>query len=350
MYVTNFFNRCQNELIVRQGRGKNVPMAFSNHLVFMIKMHSIAPLLVLASLLLSSCQSLKPSLTAASHQKKYCQPTIRLDYDSGYLPIPDVQSVLQSDTSLTNRFSNHDLLVANAAGILPLLREFIRLKTKRSESADWERFAVEQHITDRLWLASMQVSGIAAEIECEAERANRLAAYLQQMDSKRIQQLTLLSVVVGALTTVATAFIQPDTPNKTVSIGGGMATAFLAGKAAVSSKRTIHLVDERNLLTDIWDQRQQSRFYPPFVWKMLTENSFSYGGQHSISSTTRQRWVNYTLSGDSAQKEQLYFGTEGDYRADNLMTRVAMLNQLQASIRLFYQDLQSLKLNLSKQF
>ncbi|WP_157618482.1 hypothetical protein [Spirosoma spitsbergense] len=316
----------------------------------MMKLRSIASLLILLSMLLSSCQSQKTSLTAMSHQKKYCQPTIRLDYDSSYLPIPDVQSVLQSDTSLTNRFSNHDLLVANAAGMLPLLREFTRLKTISSESADRERFVVGQHITDRLWLASMQVSGTAAELECEAERANRLAAYLQQIDSKRIQQLTLLSVVVGALTTVVTAFIRADTPNKTVTIGGGMATALLAGKAAISSKRTIHLVDDRNLLTDIWDQHQQSRVYPPFVWKMLMERSFSYGGQHSISFTTRQRWVNYTLTGNTAREEQLYFGTEGDYGADNLMTRVAMLNQLQASVRLFYQDLQSLKLNLSKQF
>ncbi|SFC90351.1 hypothetical protein SAMN05216167_102770 [Spirosoma endophyticum] len=313
-------------------------------------MRSTATILLLASLLLTSCQSLKSNLTAMSQQKKYCEPAFRFDYDSTYLPIPDFQSVIQKDTSLANRFSSHDLLVANAAGILPSLHEFIILKTVNRESNDRELSAKRQQINDRISLASMQISSIAAELDCEAERANRLANYLQQMDSKRIQQLTVLSVVVGALTTVATAFIQSDTPSKTVSIGGGAISAFLAGKAAFASKRTIHLVDQRNLLTDIWNQHQRSTVYPPFVWYMLTDKSFSYGGQHSISFNTRQRWVDYSLDGTSAQEVQMYFAAEGDYRADNLSTRAEMLNQLQSEVRLIVQDLQSLLLNVSKQF
>ncbi|GAB3018838.1 hypothetical protein [Spirosoma pulveris] len=313
-------------------------------------MRSTTLMILLTSLLLGSCQSHKSSLSALSHQKKYCQPAVMLEYDSSYLPIPDVQAILQTDTSLTNRFSTHDLLVANAAGILPLLQDFIRLKKVLPAGNDQERSAKRQQINDRLWLASMQVSGIAGELDCEAERATRLATYLQQLNSKRIQQLTVLSIVVGALTTVATAFIQADTPNKTVSISGGVASALLAAKAAVSSKRTIHLVDERNLLTDIWDQRLQSTFYPPFLWRMLTENALSYGGQHSVSFNIRQRWAEYTLAGTSPAEKQLYFRTEGDYGADDLSTRAGMLNQLQAEVRLFYQDLQSLHLSLSKQF
>ncbi|SOD97986.1 hypothetical protein [Spirosoma fluviale] len=312
-------------------------------------MRSTVLITLLIGLLMASCQSHKSGLTSLSHQKKYCQPTIRLDYDSSYLPIPNIQSILQTDTSLTNHFSTHDLLVANAAGILLLLQDFIRLKNTSLAGNVQERFAKRQQINDRLWLASMQVSGIAGELDCEAERANRLASSLQQLDSKRIQQLTIFSVVVGALTTVATAFIQANTPNKTVSIGGGVASALLAGKAAVSSKRTIHLVDERNLLTAIWNQPQRSTFYPPFVWQMLTEKALSYGGQHSISYNTRQRWVDYNLAGASASEEQLYFKPEGDYGADNLLTRAEMLNQLQAEIRLFYVDLQSLHLSLSNQ-
>ena len=325
--------------------------SFSNHLILMIKMHSTIPLTLIVSLLsLASCQLLKPDVITASQQKKYCQPTVKLDYDSSYRPLSNVHFVLQSDTSLTNRFSNHDLLVANAAGILPLLRKFIRLKATGTQNTDRERFANQQQIMDRLWLASMQVSSIAAELDCESERAHRLSAYLQQMDSKRIQRLTILSVVAGALTTVATAFIQADTPNKTVTIGGGVISALLAGNAAISSKRTIHLVDDRNLLTDIWEQSGQSRFYPPFVWQMLTDSSFSYGGNQSIRSMTRQRWVNYTLAESSPSGDKLYFATEGDYGADDLTARAEMLNQLQASIRLFYQDLQSLHFTLSKQF
>lgn len=324
-------------------------MSASIELVRRTIMRSTTLVRLLIGLLLCSCQSFKSGPTAMSQQKKYCQPVVHITYDSSYLPVPDIESILKTDTSLTNRFSTHDLLVANAAGVLPLLRAFIRSKTSSPASTNQERSAQWQQINDRIWLASMQVSGIAAELDCEAERANRLAAYLQQLDGKRIQQLTIFSVIVGALTTVATAFIQADTPAKTVSIGGGVTSAFLAGKAAVSSKRTFHLVDDRNLLTDIWDQRRQSTIYPPFIWQMLTGSSLSRGGQYSISFTTRQRWIDYTLSGASPLKKQLYFGAEGDYGAGDLLNRAEMLNQLQAEVRLFYVDLQSLHLNVSKQ-
>src|SRR5207253_2502255 len=111
---------------------------------------------------------------------------------------------LLSDTSLTRRFSQHDLLMANAMGILPLLRTLIRLQKAKSTQRS-EQVEVKQKILNRLLLASTEISSLAAELDCEGERADQLATYLDQKDTRRIRRLTLLSVVIGAATTVATA-------------------------------------------------------------------------------------------------------------------------------------------------
>lgn len=306
-----------------------------------------AILFILTISVLASCRSAKTGLQDMSQQRKYCEPAFRFNYDSTFVPRPDLAEVLQTDTILRHLFLPHDLQVANATGVLPILRELVALENVNQSLNNRLISEKRQEIYNRLQLASMEISGVAAELDCEAERATRLATYLQQRDSKRTQRLTILSVVAGAVTTVASALIQADTPNKTVSIGGGLISAYLGGMAAFSSKHTIHLVDQRNLLTDVWKQSPQSAVYSPFVWYVLNEKSFSYGGQHSISYNTRQRWQTYDLAGMSVQDSELYFGTEGDYKADDLLTRSEMLNQLQSAIRLIDQDLQGFLLNFS---
>lgn len=296
---------------------------------------------------LVSCRSLTfQPLTKISDT--YCSPTIQYAYDSTHLPQPDSQLVLRTDTSLINRYSQHDLFLANAVGILPLLRDLSRLEQSTRPADKLEGIQKRQQILNRLLLASTQIAGLAAELDCEGERADQIAAYLDQRDTKRVRRLTILSVVLGAATTVATALIQADGPNKVVGVGGGVASAGLGGLAAFSSNRSVNFRHERNLLTDIWLQPKQSSVYPPVVWYVLNENLFSNIGEHAISYNIRQRWKNYVLNDVPIAQQALYFGQGGDYQADDLHNRANMLNQLQSSVRSINQDLQSLVLALAR--
>ncbi|QJD81456.1 hypothetical protein HH216_21650 [Spirosoma rhododendri] len=254
----------------------------------------------------------------------------------------NLDSVLAVSPALTQQFSRHDLLIANAVAIIPLLRQLTTQVT--TQEAD----RLRQQIQTRLLLAQTQVSSVAAELDCEGERADQLATYLDQADTKRVRRLTIGSVVVGAITTVATALIAGDNANKAVAISGGLVSAGLGGVAAFSSDRRIPFQHARNLLTDIWLAKDQSTAYPPVVWYVLHEKAFSNSSQHVIAYNVRQRWLDYVLPGTSASDQALYFGTGGAYRADDLHTRANMLNQLQSSVRSINQDLQSLLLNLSK--
>ncbi|MBD2755574.1 hypothetical protein IC230_21910 [Spirosoma sp. BT704] len=264
------------------------------------------------------------------------------------MPRPNIGSLLKTDTSLTRRYSQHDLLLANAAGILPLLRELIALETSNQLNARLEMISKRQQILNRLLLVSTQISGFAAELDCEAEQADQIATYLDQRDTRRIRRLTILSVVIGAVTTVVTSLVHADNAIKVVGIGGGVVSAGLGGLAAFSSDRVVQFSHPRNLLTDIWYQHKQSSIYPPMIWYVLNEKLFSNDDQYSISYNTRQRWKNYVLNEASEDRLQLYFGETGNYQADDLHNRADMLNQLQSSIRSINQDLQSLVLAVSQ--
>ena len=298
-------------------------------------------LVTLASCSSSRNQPLKSADT-------YCDPAIQYTYDSTYLPKPTTLVLHQLDTSLTGQYSQHDLLLANAVGILPLLQDLITLSKTNSPEARLESLRKRQQILNRLMLASTQISGLAAELDCEGERADQIATYLDQRDTRRIRRLTILSVVIGAATTVATTLILTDNTTKVVGVGGGVVSAGLGGLAAFSSNRSVSFKHPRNLLTDIWNQPAQSVVYPPMVWYVLNEKLFSNGGQHSISYNIRQRWQNYVVSGASPEQISLYFGEGGNYQADDLHNRANMLNQLQSSVRSINQDLQSLVLAVSQ--
>lgn len=297
-------------------------------------------------MLLTACQTAR--LPFQPVNSTYCSPTQAYRYTSAFAPRPDIDAVLKVDTSLTNRFSRHSLLMINGLGLLPTLEQLVKLSSDSLHADQFKKLQLRQQLHSRLLLATTEISSLAAELDCEGERAEQLAYYLDQQDIRRIRNLTISSIVAGAVTTVATALISAESPNKIVGIGGGVLSAVLGGLAAFSSDKQVALVHQRNLLTDIWNQPKNSTVYPSFIWYVLNEKAFSNSEDHSIAYNIRLRWSNYVLANSDNEKQTLYFGSGGKYTSDELHTRANMLNQLQSSVRSINQDLQSLELVLTQ--
>ncbi|GAB2591192.1 hypothetical protein [Spirosoma areae] len=305
-------------------------------------------LLVGAIANLNACTAVKRNKSLLIDESKYCEQAIQYVYDSTYQTQTDLKAIEQITLDLSTQYSHRDLVMANALGILPLLQELASLETHPTTGNFVQRIALRQKIMGRLVVASAQIASVVAELNCEGERASRLATYLDQRDAGRIRLLTIISVVIGASTTVATTLLPDGNALKVTGIGGGALGAGFGGLGAFSSNRAVKLIHLRNLLTDVWLQNEHSSDYPPFVWNMLNDKLFSYSGQNSISYNTRRRWQEYVLM-DSADKAQdLYFGGGGMYKSDDLHVRVEMLNQLQSSVLSINQDLCSLLLNFSR--
>lgn len=299
-------------------------------------------------LVLSSCISIKPNLRVS--QISYCAPPSPYVYDTSYLPLADIMPILEEDKLLLKRYSYQDLLLANASGSFFLLRDLIHMGEHITDDDDSLVFFLvkKQQIFNRLLLASTEVASLAAELDCESERSKQLANYLDQINDTRVQKLTIISVVTGAITAIGTSVIKNNAAQISFGICGSIVSAVFGGLAAISSKRCIEFKHNRNLLADVWYEPKTSSTYPPFVWFVLKSKEFNNDLNSTIHSL-KDRWIEEGLLNISDNKKQveLFFGTGGNYLANDLHTRSSMINELKAEVRSINQNLQALMLKLS---
>jgi hypothetical protein len=266
----------------------------------------------------------------------YCAPAQIYRYDPSLVPARDARSAASAE--VLQHYSPQELLFANAAGILPLLDEL--------EAASGERrSAVQAKIQTRLLLFSATIESTAAELDCEGERADRVATTLDQTLSRRTTLLTVSSIVVGAAASIFMGISQDNDANRIAGIAGGAASAGL-GLTALFSTAKVRYSHARNALADVWQEREHSEILPPPIWFVLKERSFSNDQKYSISHNIRRRWIDAGYV-DASGKGAPYFGRDGEYALDELRARANMLNQLQAAVRLINQNLQELLLDLS---
>lgn len=302
---------------------------------------------VLAASVLQSCKSGQmAAVTAASTSVNYCAPAGSYNYNPGLTPIKNTDSLIRVYGEIPSR----EMVMANAVGVLPLLRSLEAIRQDTSADGRLRRTEIRSGIQHRIVMASVEIDGIAAELDCEGERADQLARFLDDHNNKRNTKLTVASIVAGAITTIATAAIKKNGPQNAVAISGGLLSAGLGAMTINAARKKVSLHHSRNMLADVWNKPDSSAVYPPFIWYVLNEKYFSNSGKLSLVQSIKQRWLEFDL-GKKVNKaqEQLYFGDGGIYKADDLHTRAAMLNELQSTVRSINQDLQGLMLYIERQ-
>ena len=315
-------------------------------------------MIVFTCVLIGSCDSIKNNHFLNTYTKKkidhhvsqtsYCAPPIPYVYDSSYIPLADIKPILQFDTLLAKKYSYEDLLIANATGTLLLLQDLSHLEEKNTTDNLIYTLIKKQKIFNRLLLASTEVASLAAELDCESERSKQLASYLDEINDTRVQRFTILSVITGAITTVATLGNNTTKGQIVVGVTGSIISAVFGSLAAISSHQSIQFNHHRNLLADVWYEHKTSVYYPPFIWFILQGKEFNNTRQNSSFHNIKERWINEAMVDTTKKKQiELYFGLGGKYHADDLHTRTNMINQLKAEVRSVNQHLQSLMLKLS---
>jgi hypothetical protein len=278
----------------------------------------------------------------------YCDPPLPYRYDPAFAPRPDFEAALTP--ALLARYPRRNLLTANAAGVLPQLQELLVLEAKHQQqpgpTTEVAVLRQRQRILAQLTLVGTTIASVAAELDCEGERADQVAGYLNEQDSRRTQRLNVLSIGVGAASGIGTTVITNTPGQYAFGIGGGLLAAGL-GLLTLHGGSTVEFTHPRNLLAEVWAEKPATDLYPPSVWYMLTNPAFSNSGQTTLAHNTRQRWQHYgqLAHPESAQGQQLaalLFGTGGQYSADQLTVRANMLNELQSAVRLLNQELQGL--------
>ena len=283
----------------------------------------------------------------------YCDPPLAYRYDPALAPQPDVVAALTP--ALLARYPRRSLLTANALGLLPLLQQLLTLEAQARQqpgaARDLAVLRLRQQAAAQVALASTAVASIAAELDCEGERADQVAGYLSAQDSRRTQRLNVLSIGTGAASGIGATLFADKPAQYAFGIGGGLLAAGF-GLLTLRVGSTVEFKHPRNLLAEVWEPRPTSELFPPSVWYMLTEPAFSNDGRSAIAANTRQRWEHYGQLARPESKEgralaALLFGAGGQYSASQLTVRANMLNELQSAVRLLNQELLGLQLMLA---
>lgn len=297
------------------------------------KLNSSHGVILLSIILLFACNTARKTTTLQITKESYCDPPPGMFRNNS--PVPgNSDSVLAANPQLAARYSASSILLMHALGILEDVR-----RLEKDSTDHIKELQLRRHINDKVLLATAEISSVAAELDCEGERIDQIAKYLDDMNAKRNTRFTVTSIVVGALAGVAGALVTNSGWNKGIAITAGAAGIGL-GLATLNPKgRRIEIQHQRNLLRDVWLQ-QNNYDMPPFVWFMLTGKRISNSGASSLLDNLKHRWIKYQFDGNEKQAAaSVNFTDGGIYRADDLHNRAEMINQLQAEIRSLAQPL-----------
>lgn len=297
---------------------------------------------MLLAILISSCSTTILKSTKIDYlTSNYCQPTITYDYSQ--VEVPKNKTAPQ-DSILKSNFSKHDILICQAIGIETFLTTYLQI-----EKDTLKRLFLKQKINDRLMLTNIEINALASELDCNGERINKLADFLDDINNKKNKNLTVASVTLGALTTVATVLIKNNNASNAVGVGGGLISAGLGALTISPKGKKIELQLQRNLLGSIWYNDNLNQAYPNSIWTLLNEKQLSNSGENSLQESIKNRWLQYNFDGKiDLDTQRLFFDQGGIYTADDLHSRANMLNELQATIRALEQDLKSLAISLNR--
>ena len=238
--------------------------------------------------------------------------------------------------------------IADVMDLLPLLNRMARLEVDHARPADIER--VRRKLVTRLQLATLEVSGLVAEIECEVQRADQVQDRLKDIQTTRTTSQTILGIVFGGLANILSGGIGMATgagdAGNIVSVTGG-ALEVLFGTSANFTKVRQEFSHPHNHLAAVWDGSPQSEFFSQRAWRFLTEPSIRDIKGHSLRDVMLQTWQEEGKLGEAGsirekKREELLFGSGGVYDSEQLHVREAMLQQLESSIQLMHQELETL--------
>ncbi|WP_454957098.1 hypothetical protein, partial [Capnocytophaga gingivalis] len=227
------------------------------------------------------------------------------------------------------KLSSRNILIAYASDTDEALLSLIALADDSSEQAQLKRNTLKIEIHSKINAIFSQMNSVTAELDCEEERIDQIATTLSNINDKSVTRLTVASILVGAASAVAGAYITDDNWNKGVTVGSGVLGAGLSFLTLNPKGKKVVLQHPRNLLRCFITEKNDIEF-PPFVWYMLNEPRFTNSGESSVLQNTQKRWIRHLFDNDKEKAlKAVVFSDGGVYNAGDLHTRAEMFDQMQ---------------------
>src|SRR6185503_17166606 len=306
------------------------------------------PMLLLVLMTVGCASTLPPPASTYTFDRRCVSvsPEVRNPSIEGEQPQASNEAV-EKDAAV-KLYSPIAVHIAEVMDLLPLLNRMARLEVEQAPVAVID--PIRQKVLIRLVLATLEVSGLVAEIECEVQRADQVHDRLAHIQTTRTTSQTILGVIFGGLANILSGGISMatgagDTGNIASVTGGALGVLF--GTSANFTKVRQEFSHPRNHLAAVWSGSPQSEFFSQRAWRFLTEPGIRGLEGHSLRDVMLQTWQEEGKLGEVGsvrEKERiaLLFGSGGLYDSDELHVREAMLQQLESSIQLMHQELETL--------
>jgi hypothetical protein len=307
--------------------------------------HDFRAIALLTALLSTSCIAVPaPALPQNMLKGAYCGPSLGLESRASRSP-PE-GSDARAPHAAARGFSAGTLDIARAIGALDQMERLVEAEDRGAPEG--EIAYLRGQLNDTIAAAALDLSSIAANIQCEEWRAREVASWLHDAESKQVRKLTAASLVLSATAAIAAGVLAvadgKAVPAAAVGIGGGIIAGTL-GFTTLSVHATTPYLHPRNLLGQVWRGEAHPDF-PETVWAYLTRPAL--GDAHN---TPREyvvgTWTESGRLGDdpahpASERVALFFGEGGTYDANGLFARAGMLGELAQTVSLMSHDLQHL--------
>ncbi|HLT09170.1 MAG TPA: hypothetical protein VK014_16695 [Cyclobacteriaceae bacterium] len=313
----------------------------------------IGPLLFILLLLFGACAPLKDGNIRQQIISSHCNQQNIYNYSEADLPKPLFSMAV--DQRLSQALGESNLNMANAIGILDDLSRYVQLQENLDSSDLPTRIRLlelKQGIEHRINMASLEVSAVASEMDCEEERTSQVANYLRGRENELESKLTVSAIVLGALGAIATGgLLHNEKATNAVGVSFGIAEASL-GLLMLFNNKKIDFYHQRNALREIWEGKSVSSNFPAFVWYYLNYTDPNTEVP-SIREEIIDKWKNFGQVLEAADEQgdlvvPIYFGAGGRYSTEQLVNRADMYDQLESYITLMKQDLKALSLAIER--
>ncbi|HMN06668.1 MAG TPA: hypothetical protein PKD45_13185 [Flavobacteriales bacterium] len=250
-------------------------------------------------------------------------------------------------------FSPNSLRMAHAIHVLPLLDHYMtHLAVPAAERSLEERvelLELRRTIAYHCDLASLEISAVASELDCEEEKISQLAQHLNALEQRTMDGLNVAAIAVGAGGALFTGihFLEDDRNRHVdwLAIAFGAAEAGL-GVAMLLTGKKADIRHPRNALRAIHQGKDPDAIFPASVWFCLTN---PIPGQQEGKTYRKQLMDRWQEGEDQAGNLALFLGNGGTYTSDQLHSRASMYDQLESTIKLVKQDLLQLVQELDAQ-
>ncbi|MDK2745262.1 MAG: hypothetical protein NDI90_20370 [Nitrospira sp. BO4] len=235
--------------------------------------------------------------------------------------------------------------IAETIEAVPLLNALLDTETPRSTLNVVIR---RLQLMEQIQLAMLEVNSATAEIVCERDRADQLADRIDEVDGRRVKQLTIASIVVGGIAGIVTggigvaagAMVGADA----ATLGGGVLASWF-GVSALFIQSEVDFQHERNILRELWEDPDKPQIFSPILWRYLHRSPTAHDAspRTQVVNGWRQKGrLGERDSQDEAHRRLLFFSAGGHYSAPELRARASMLETLEASLRLIDEELEVL--------